>query len=93
MTEPAPFWQVSPDGFRDLFETNVVGYFLVAKSVVPHLLGAGHGKIINISVSDTTMRRRGFTPYGPSRAATEALSRIMAADLIVAREFAAHPPA
>jgi len=87
MTEPAPFWQVSPDGFRDLFATNVLGYFLVARAVVPHLLGtrrdldAGHGKIINISVSETTMRRRGFTPYGPSRAATEALSRIMAADL------------
>jgi NAD(P)-dependent dehydrogenase (short-subunit alcohol dehydrogenase family) len=81
MTDPAPFWQVSPDGFRDLFTTNVLGYFLVATSVVPHLLGAGHGKIINISVSDTTMRRRGFTPYGPSRAATEALSHIMAADL------------
>jgi gluconate 5-dehydrogenase len=27
------------------------------------------------------MRRRGFTPYGPSRAATDALSHIMAADL------------
>jgi len=27
------------------------------------------------------MRRRDFTPYGPSRAATDALSRIMAADL------------
>lgn len=27
------------------------------------------------------MRRRGFTPYGPSRAATEALSHVMAADL------------
>jgi gluconate 5-dehydrogenase len=81
MTEPAPFWQVSPDGFRDLFATNVLGYFLVAQAVVPHLLDAGHGKIINISVSETTMRRRGFTPYGPSRAATEALSHIMAADL------------
>ena len=26
-------------------------------------------------------QRRGFTPYGPSRAATDALSHIMAADL------------
>ena len=25
MTEPAPFWQVTPDGFRDLFATNVLG--------------------------------------------------------------------
>jgi NAD(P)-dependent dehydrogenase (short-subunit alcohol dehydrogenase family) len=81
MTEPAGFWRVSPDGFRDLFATNVLGYFLVARAVVPHMLQAGHGKIVNISVSETTMRRRGFTPYGPSRAATDALSHVMAADL------------
>ena len=81
MTEPIGFWQVSPDGFRDLLTTNVVGYFLVARAVVPHMLDAGHGKIVNISVNETTMRRRGFTPYGPSRAATDALSHIMAADL------------
>jgi gluconate 5-dehydrogenase len=81
MTEPIGFWQVSPDGFRDLLATNVLGYYLVARAVVPHMLEAGHGKIVNISVSDTTMRRKGFTPYGPSRAATDALSHIMAADL------------
>ncbi len=81
MTSPQGFWQVTPAGFRDLFATNVVGYFLVARAVVPHMLQAGRGKIVNISVSETTMRRRGFTPYGPSRAATDALSDIMAADL------------
>jgi len=82
MTEPMGFWQVSPDGFRDLLTTNVVGYFLVARAVVPRMLEvAGRGKIVNISVSEATTRRRGFTPYGPSRAATDSLSRIMAADL------------
>lgn len=81
MSEPAGFWRVSPDGFRDLFATNVLGYFLVARAIVPHMLEAGHGKIVNISVNETTMRRQGFTPYGPSRAATDALSHIMAADL------------
>ena len=81
MTEPAGFWQVSPDGFRDLLATNVLGYFLVARAIVPHMLEAGRGKIVNISVNEATMRRRGFTPYGPSRAATDALSHIMAADL------------
>jgi NAD(P)-dependent dehydrogenase (short-subunit alcohol dehydrogenase family) len=81
MTEPMGFWNVSPDGFRDLLATNVLGYFLVARAVVPHMLRAGRGKIINISVSESTMRRQGFTPYGPSRAATDALSHIMAADL------------
>jgi NAD(P)-dependent dehydrogenase (short-subunit alcohol dehydrogenase family) len=81
MTDPKGFWQVTPDGFRDLVATNVLGYFLVARAVVPHMLEAGHGKIVNISVNEATMRRKGFTPYGPSRAATDALSHVMAADL------------
>jgi NAD(P)-dependent dehydrogenase (short-subunit alcohol dehydrogenase family) len=32
-------------------------------------------------MSDTTMTRRGFVPYGPSGAAVEALARVIAADL------------
>jgi NAD(P)-dependent dehydrogenase (short-subunit alcohol dehydrogenase family) len=45
------------------------------------MLAANDGRIVNISVSHSTMHRAGFTPYGPSRASSEALSRIMAADL------------
>jgi len=32
-------------------------------------------------MNSSTMQRAGFVPYGPSRAGSEALSRIMAADL------------
>ena len=81
MTDPQPFWMVDPDRFRDLFATNVTGYFLVARLVAPVMARAGKGKIINVSVNETTMRRAGFAPYGPSRAATDALSHVMAADL------------
>jgi NAD(P)-dependent dehydrogenase (short-subunit alcohol dehydrogenase family) len=81
MTHPQPFWTVAPDRFRDLFETNVTGYFLVARAVAPAMAAAGAGKIVNVAVSETTMRRAGFAPYGPSRAATDSLSHIMAADL------------
>src|SRR5262249_7556918 len=41
----------------------------------------GGGCIVNISVNLSTMHRAGFVPYGPSRAGSEALSKIMAADL------------
>jgi len=81
MTEPRGFWTVSPDGFRDVIATNLTGYFLVAREAVPRMLAAGGGRIVNISVSESTMTRAGFVPYGPSRAGTESLSRIMAADL------------
>jgi NAD(P)-dependent dehydrogenase (short-subunit alcohol dehydrogenase family) len=76
-----PFWEVSAEGFRALVDTNLTGYFLVAKEVAPNLLKNNGGSIINISVTHETMRRRGFIPYGPSRAATASLSHIMAQDL------------
>ncbi len=81
MTHPQGFWEVPPDGFRAVVETNLIGYFLVAREVTPRMLAAGSGRIVNISVSHSTMNRAGFVPYGPSRAGSEALSRIMAADL------------
>jgi NAD(P)-dependent dehydrogenase (short-subunit alcohol dehydrogenase family) len=81
MVEPQPFWQVPADGFRAVIDTNLTGYFLVAREVVPRMLDAGGGQVVNISVSQSTMTRQGFVPYGPSRAGAEALSRVMAADL------------
>jgi NAD(P)-dependent dehydrogenase (short-subunit alcohol dehydrogenase family) len=85
LTEPQPFWAVSPDGFRDLVATNLTGYFLVARAVVPRLLSAGGGRVVNVSMNHSTMNRRGFVPYGPARAGAEALARIMAADLAGSR--------
>ena len=81
MTHPLGFWEMPVDGFRAVIETNLTGYFLVAREVTPRMLAAGGGRIVNVSVSHSTMHRAGFVPYGPSRAGSEALSRIMAADL------------
>ncbi len=81
MTEPQPFWEVAPAGFRDVLETKATGTFLVARAVVPRMLAAGGGRVVTISMSEQTMTRRGFIPYGPSGAAVEALARVMAADL------------
>ncbi len=81
MTDPQPFWEVPSAGFRDVLETKATGTFLVAREVVPRMLSAGHGRVVTISMSEQTMTRRGFIPYGPSGAAVEALARVMAADL------------
>jgi NAD(P)-dependent dehydrogenase (short-subunit alcohol dehydrogenase family) len=81
MTAPQGFWDVTPAGFRDVVDTNLTGYFLVARAVVPRMLRSGSGRIVTISMNHGTMNRRGFVPYGPSRAGAEALARIMAADL------------
>jgi len=80
-TDPQPFWEVSPDGFRAVIDTNLTGYFLVARAAVAPLRAAASGRIVNVSMNHATMRRQGFVPYGPSRAGAEALSLIMTADL------------
>ncbi len=81
MVEPRGFWAVPPDKFRAVVDANLTGYFLMAREVTPRMLAAGAGRIVNVSVNEATMTRRGFVPYGPSRAGSEALSRVMAADL------------
>jgi NAD(P)-dependent dehydrogenase (short-subunit alcohol dehydrogenase family) len=81
LSEQQPFWEVAPAGFRDVMETKVVGCFLMARSVVPLMLQQGGGRVVNISMNEQTMVRRGFVPYGPAGAGVEAMSRVMAADL------------
>jgi NAD(P)-dependent dehydrogenase (short-subunit alcohol dehydrogenase family) len=81
LTEPTRFWEVAPETWRMVIDTNVNGPFLMARHAVPVMLKAAWGRIVNISVSQGTIRRRGFSPYGPSKAALEAETIIWAQDL------------
>lgn len=80
-TKPVPFWEVDPEHWRSIMSTNVNGTFNMSRAVAAHLLAQGFGKIINISTSDQTMVRGGYSPYGPSKAALEAMSRAWSQDL------------
>jgi NAD(P)-dependent dehydrogenase (short-subunit alcohol dehydrogenase family) len=81
MSDPAKFWETPPDVWRLVIDTNVNGPFLMARAAVPPMLSAGWGRIINISMNHETMRRAGFSPYGPSKAALESETIIWAQDL------------
>ena len=81
LTRPTRFWEVAPETWRLVIDTNVNGPFLMARHAVPVMLRAGWGRIVNVSVSQGTMRRRGFSPYGPSKAALESETIIWAQDL------------
>ena len=81
LTEPTRFWEVEPAVWRMVIDTNVNGPFLMARAAVPHMLGYGAGAIINVSMNYETMKRRGFSPYGPSKAALESATIIWAQEL------------
>jgi NAD(P)-dependent dehydrogenase (short-subunit alcohol dehydrogenase family) len=45
------------------------------------MLKQGWGRVINVSMNYETMKRKGFSPYGPSKAALESMSIIWAQDI------------
>ena len=81
LSEPTRFWEVAPETWRMIIDTNVNGPFLMARLAAPAMVKAGWGRIINVSMNYETMRRRGFSPYGPSKAALESETVIWAHDL------------
>lgn len=80
-TKPTRFWETEPEAWREIIDTNINGVFNMARVLVPGMVSRGFGKVINISTSDQTMVRQGYSPYGPSKAALEAMSRVWAQDL------------
>ncbi len=81
MTEPTRFWEADPEAWRMVIDTNVNGPFFMARAVVRSMLRNRWGRIINISMNWDTMRRAGFSPYGPSKAAVESETIIWSQDL------------
>ncbi|WP_187972720.1 SDR family NAD(P)-dependent oxidoreductase [Aquibium microcysteis] len=80
-TEPTRFWEAAPEAWKAIVDTNVTGAFNMARAAVPGMVARGFGKVVNVSTSDQTMVRRGYSPYGPTKAALEAASRVWAQDL------------
>lgn len=81
-TKPTRFWETEPEAWKEIIDTNINGVFNMARVLVPGMVSRGFGKMINISTSDQTMVRQGYSPYGPSKAALEAMSRVWAQDLV-----------
>lgn len=80
--EYAPkFWEIDPALWHRVLTVNAYGPQLMTSVAAPHLVERGWGRIINVTTSLDTMYLRGCGAYGPSKAALEANTRIMAQDL------------
>ncbi|HKK37145.1 MAG TPA: SDR family oxidoreductase [Paracoccaceae bacterium] len=78
---PERFWEIPPDAWREIVRSNVDGPFLMARFAAPAMIAAGRGRIVNVSTSRITMVRKGYSPYGPTKAALDAMTRVFAQDL------------
>jgi NAD(P)-dependent dehydrogenase (short-subunit alcohol dehydrogenase family) len=75
------FWEIDPDRWRRLLEVNLTGTFLCCQRVAQEMVRRRAGSIINMTTGDETKLRRGYSPYGASKAAVEAFSLSIAKEL------------
>jgi len=78
---PPKFYDVTPEQWLNAIAVNANAVFLLSQVVAKRMLGNGWGRIINVTTSLGTMLREGYCPYGPTKAAAEGLSAVMASDL------------
>lgn len=81
MTDPVKFWETPVDQVQATFDTNTIGPYQMARFAVPPMVKQGWGRVVNVTTSIGTMQRRGFFPYGPSKAGLEAATQCWSEDL------------
>jgi 3-oxoacyl-[acyl-carrier protein] reductase len=78
---PPKFWELDPFTFIRMVDVNAAGPQLMAAAAAPHMMRSGWGRIVNITTALDAMYVPGMGGYGPSKAALEAHTAIMAKDL------------
>jgi NAD(P)-dependent dehydrogenase (short-subunit alcohol dehydrogenase family) len=79
--KPAKFWELEDDLWNAMLRVNIFGPQLMAKTCAPYMMDRGWGRIVNVTTSLDTMYLSGAGAYGPTKAALEAHTAIMASDL------------
>ncbi|MGN1095154.1 MAG: elongation factor P 5-aminopentanone reductase [Eubacteriales bacterium] len=72
---------VSEEDFSELFSTNVGGVYFTSQAVIPEMINAGGGKIINISSMWGQVGASCETLYSATKAAIIGLTKAMAKEL------------
>lgn len=66
--------EITPQMWSRFFAVNLNGAWNMTRACVPMMLAQRWGRIIDITTSFFTMLRGGFQPYGPTKAALEAMA-------------------
>jgi NAD(P)-dependent dehydrogenase (short-subunit alcohol dehydrogenase family) len=66
--------EIEPEMWDRFVRTNLSGAWYLTRAAVPGMKRKGWGRIVTVTTSMFTMLRGKFHPYGPSKAALEAMS-------------------
>jgi NAD(P)-dependent dehydrogenase (short-subunit alcohol dehydrogenase family) len=76
-----PLTEFTPDEWRSVIDTNLVGPFLVCRAFVPTMKGRGYGRIINITSTMSHVATPNRTAYAASKAGLLGFTRALALEL------------
>ena len=77
----APLWELAPEIWRRVVEVNLVAPYLVCRAVVPHMVRAGYGRIVNIASIAGKEGNPNASHYSASKAGLIALTKSLAKEL------------
>lgn len=64
-----PLWESDVDEWWQVMVTNVRGPYLLTRAVVPHMIAAGGGRVVNLNSGAGTRERADLTAYCASKSA------------------------
>ncbi|CAN5449614.1 SDR family NAD(P)-dependent oxidoreductase [soil metagenome] len=74
-------WELSPEVWRRVIDVNLVGPYLTSRAIVPHMLKAGYGRIVNIASVAGKEGNPNASHYSASKAGVIALTKSLAKEL------------
>jgi NAD(P)-dependent dehydrogenase (short-subunit alcohol dehydrogenase family) len=74
MTDLVRIEEITPEFWNRMIGVNLSGAWHLTRAAVPAMRKRGWGRILNVTTSFFTMLRGRFHPYGPAKAALEAMS-------------------
>jgi len=77
----APLWQLKPEVWRSVIEVNLIAPYLVCRAIVPHMVAAGYGRIVNIASIAGKEGNPNASHYSASKAGLIGLTKSLAKEL------------
>jgi NAD(P)-dependent dehydrogenase (short-subunit alcohol dehydrogenase family) len=74
-------WELDPDLWRRVIEVNLVGCFLACRAVIPHMLAAGYGRIVNVASIAGKEGNPNSSHYSASKAGLIGLTKSLGKEL------------
>ena len=77
----ATTWELEPEVWRRVIEVNLVAPYLVCRAVVPHMIAAKYGRIVNIASVAGKEGNPNASHYSASKAGVMALTKSLGKEL------------